>query len=221
MNEELKNRAKEQLDRAVEMARSCVVNPDDNEFFARDFQKFLAYSRVAVAEIAGEQSSFSKQIEDIVSLDNYHSYTAECIVGVVEGVMAAIDSGLLEGYGKLTRGDLFSDYLDMARYLLDEGYKDAAAVIAGSSLEVHLRYLCETNDIPITVQQDGKDHPRKADSLNAELRKQGCYGKTELKAVIGWLGIRNDAAHGDYDEYTAQAIRSMIMGVQGFISNHL
>ncbi len=36
----------------------------------------------------------------------------------------------------------------MAEHLLDEGYKDAATVIAGSSLEPHLRQLCQKSGIP-------------------------------------------------------------------------
>ena len=202
------------------MARSCVVNPDDNQFLGRDFERFIAYSTVAVAEITGEQSFFSRKIQEILSNTWATPYKAECVTGVIQGLIAAIDSGLLEGYRKLIRGDLFSDYLDMGSYLLEEGYKDAAAVIVGSSLEVHLRVLCEKHSIPTSSKSDGKDLPIKADRLNARLREQGCYGKSDMKAVTSWLGIRNDAAHGDYDEYTSEAVKSMIVGVRGFISNH-
>ena len=32
---------------------------------------------------------------------------------------------------------VFGDFLEMAQHLVDNGYKDAAAVVAGSTLEVH------------------------------------------------------------------------------------
>lgn len=220
MGDELKNMAKRQLDRAIEMARSCVEESELNQYPTRDFERFAAYAVAAVAEITGDQSSFSRQIAEILGREWWAGVKAQGISGVVEAVMAAIDSGLLEGYSKLIRGDLFSDYLDMATHLLDEEYKDAAAVIAGSSLEVQLRSLCDRHGIPTSNEKDGKEIPKKADGLNAELRKHGCYGKTELKAVTGWLGIRNDAAHGDYEKYTSDMVKAMVMGIRGFISNH-
>jgi len=183
-------------------------------------ERFVAYTVVAVAEITGEQSVFSKKIAQILDWEWSNSSKAEGICGIIEAAIAAIDSGLLEGYGKLIRGDLFSDYLDMARYLLDEGYKDAAAVIAGSSLEVQLRSLCDKHDIPTSDDKDGKEIPKKAEGLNTELRKHKCYDKTEQKLVTAWLGIRNDAAHGNYENYTSDMVKSMEMGIRGFISNH-
>ena len=42
----------------------------------------------------------------------------------------------------------------MAEYLLHEGYKDSAAVIAGSTLESHLRALCNKNGIDIKQSLD-------------------------------------------------------------------
>ena len=43
--------------------------------------------------------------------------------------------------------ELFADFLEMADYLLSEGYKDPAAVLGGSMLEEHLRQLRQSMDI--------------------------------------------------------------------------
>jgi hypothetical protein len=88
----------------------------------------------------------------------------------------------------------------MATHLLDNRYKDAATVIAGSTLEGHLRQLAEKTGVPST-NEDG--HPLKADRLNADLVKVGAYEKTDQKSITAWLGLRNHAAHGDYEKYEA------------------
>ncbi|MDX6610131.1 MAG: hypothetical protein QOF85_2056 [Solirubrobacterales bacterium] len=88
---------------------------------------------------------------------------------------------------------MFADFLEMANHLLGEGYKDAAAVIAGSTLEGHLRTLAEKLGLP-TSNDVGE--PLKAARLNEDLRKAEAYEKNDQKAVTAWLGIRNDAAHG-------------------------
>ena len=105
----------------------------------------------------------------------------------------------------------------MAEYLLEEGYKDPAAVITGSTLEEHLRKLCIKNGIDIEIMSKGKLKPKKADSLNSELAKQGVYSKLELKSVTAWLDLRNKAAHGEYSKYKENQVKQLIIGVRDFI----
>jgi uncharacterized protein (DUF2164 family) len=50
-------------------------------------------------------------------------------------------SDYLRTVTEIVQADTFADFLEMAVYLLDEGYKDAAAVIEGSSIEARLRNL--------------------------------------------------------------------------------
>ena len=118
----------------------------------------------------------------------------------------------------LISGEIFSDYLEMAEHLLDEGYKDAAAVIIGSSLESHLRQLCSTNSI--SLESDSGKGRKPAQKLNEDLYKDEIYSKTDLKQVEYLLDIRNSAAHGDYDNYDDERVSQMLLGVTSFISNH-
>jgi hypothetical protein len=214
----LTEKALRQVEKGIVLGTQCLCAEED--FPIQEFERFVAYARAVIAEVAGDRFEFSGQIEDILNQGWHLSVMAEGVIGVLEAVRIGIESGLLEGYQSLIRGELFSDYLDMADHLLDEGYKDAAAVIAGSSLEVHLRSLCEARTMPTVSEKDGKQIPKKADSLNTELRKNGCYSKTVWKSVVAWLAIRNDAAHGDYDKYTSEIVKAILLGVRDFIGNH-
>jgi hypothetical protein len=106
------------------------------------------------------------------------------------------------------------DFLDMASYLHEQGYKDPAAVIAGSVLEEHLRNLCQKHQIP--TEEKGK--ARKAEMLNQDLRNNNVYNLLEQKNVTAWLDLRNKAAHGDYDQYDLQQVSSLIDNVRAFIA---
>jgi hypothetical protein len=106
----------------------------------------------------------------------------------------------------------------MSEYLLKEGYKDAAAVMIGSTLEEHLRHLCQSNAIPVEVNKGGIPMPKKADLLNSELTASNVYNKLDQKAVTTWLDLRNKAAHGKYSEYTKEQVDLMYHGVINFIS---
>ena len=65
------------------------------------------------------------------------------------------EAGHLQLLNELIHADLFSDFLEMADYLFEEGYKDPTAVIGGGVLEEQLRKLCQKNKIQI-VKDDNK-----------------------------------------------------------------
>jgi hypothetical protein len=117
----------------------------------------------------------------------------------------------------IIHGDTFVCFLDQAGYLLEAKYKDAAAVITGSVLEQHLRELCQKYGVSIRITDD---KPKKADTMNADLAGQSVYSKLDQKDVTSWLGLRNEAAHGNYVRYTAEQVRIMIDGIRHFVARY-
>jgi len=120
----------------------------------------------------------------------------------------------------MVHAEVFDDFLEMADYFMSEGrgYKDAAAVIAGGVLEGHLRKLAQKHNIATENRTPKGPKSKKADTLNANLASDGVYNKIQQKIITGWLGIRNDAAHANYDEYTNDQVASLIGDVREFIS---
>jgi hypothetical protein len=139
------------------------------------------------------------------------------VKGIVQSLRDAYAQGYLQNVRELIHADVFSDFLEMAEHLLNEGYKDAAAVICGSVLEEHLRKLCVKNSIT-TTRPDGS--PKKADTLNGELGTANAYSKLDLKSITGWLDLRNSAAHGHYGNYTKEQATLMLQSVRDFISRN-
>jgi hypothetical protein len=137
------------------------------------------------------------------------------ILKVVRGEIAGDWLFTVKG---LVAAEFFTDYLAMAEHLLESGYKDAAAVITGSTLEEHLRQLCRKNNIPITQEKNGKDVPLKADQLNSDLTRGSVYTMLDQKQVTAWLDLRNKAAHGNYGEYNAEQVKGMITSITEFMA---
>ena len=77
----------------------------------------------------------------------------------------------MQSFEEILHSDLFGSFLEMAMHLLDNGYKDASAVLAGSSLEIHIKHLCIKNNVETMV--NGKSI--KTETLNSELKKKGVY----------------------------------------------
>ena len=146
--------------------------------------------------------------------DNGHVITI--LTGALRALRADYVAGRLQSVTELIHADVFSDFLEMAQHLHAEGYKDAAAVIAGSVLEGHLRKLCEKHGV--SIETNGK--PKKADAINSELAAKGVYSKLDQKNVTAWLGLRNHAAHGQYSEYTKDQVSLVIQATGDFISRY-
>ena len=167
--------------------------------------------QAAIDRIAQPGSAYLKRA-DAKRNEPYYVRTLE-LYAIATALRDDLQEGWLESVAELVHADTFSEYLDMADELLSKKYKDPAAVIAGTSLEVHLRSLCAKHSLPTEV--DGAS--LKADTLNAELKRADVYNQLQLKQVTEWLDLRNRAAHGDYAAYDALQVKHLIEGVRNFI----
>lgn len=141
---------------------------------------------------------------------------AEKCIAVLRAARSEIEGGWLFSIKGLITAEVFADFIEMAEHLLDTGYKDPAAVMCGGVLEEHLRQLCLKHKIETVTLRDGKEIPKKADTLNADLARAEVYTKLDQKMIVGWLDLRNKAAHGQYDEYTADQVKNLLSSVVEF-----
>jgi hypothetical protein len=182
--------------------------------------RFVTRTRAAIHRVAGAHSVYVDQCEEIIKRGGYPGHLAQQLVGVIDSLRVDTSKGYLRSYRELVHGELFGDFLEMAQHLLDEGYKDAAAVIAGSSFEAHLRRLCDKSGVSTEVKSGDRVTPKRADRLNADLAGQHVYSKLDQKNVTAWLDHRNKAAHGHYEQYVPEQVAILISGIRDFITRN-
>jgi hypothetical protein len=180
---------------------------------------FITRAMAAIERIAGPDSVYAKQAYRYIEKyqSNQSSATAN-LVGVMQALRNDVAGGFLKSVRELVHGELFSDFLDMAAFLLGEGYKDAAAVMGGGVLESHLRQLCLKHGIDLEVTLGNDSRVKKTNQLNADLAKQKVYSLLDQKQVTAWLDLRNKAAHAKYGEYTKEQVVLMLQGIRNFIA---
>jgi hypothetical protein len=113
--------------------------------------------------------------------------------------------------------DTVSDYLSQAETLLNDNnvHPAAPAVIIGASLEEFLRCWLEDQDVDLSKIK------LSLDSYSNELRVRNLITKQDVKDILSWAGIRNDAAHGHWDNVKEKArIRLMLEGVNLFMRKY-
>ena len=138
--------------------------------------------------------------------------------GVLIALRQEIENGWLFTVRGIVAAEIFNDFLEMAQHLLEQGYKDPAAVMIGGVLEEHLRQLCIKHGIEPTVHKDGRGIAKSSDRMNAELAGANAYNKFYQKNVTSWLDLRNKAAHGHYSEYDQKQVELMEQSVLDFIA---
>jgi len=156
---------------------------------------------------------YCREFEIHCKYSNYHD--AEQGVAVLRAAKEDIEGGYLQKVEMLVSAEVFSDFLEMAEHLLDNGYKDPAASLIGAVLEGGLRRICGNNDL--VVKSDDN-----ISSLNRKLAdKKDVYNPLQQKQIQVWNDIRNNADHGYFDQYKPDDVIDMLRGVRNFLSEYL
>ncbi len=125
-----------------------------------------------------------------------------------------IEGGYLTSLENLVSADIFTDFLDMAKYLLGEGYKDPAASLIGAVLEDGLRKVARNNNVKIKTHEGIYD-------LTQKLVDAHIISGLNQSRIDVWREIRNSADHGDFEDYEKKDVKEMLTGVRDFLASCL
>jgi hypothetical protein len=218
--QDIKKEILEQIDVALQEYEALSKNAVQEDYSDQpEDVALMVTNRLAstIDRLAPSGSHHKRNLETVLAQKDHAYSHLKQLKGALSALRREYELDYLQSFAELVRADTFASFLEMASHLHDQEYKDAAAVIAGSVLEQHLRELCNKNSIAV-VDANGKS--KKADSLNTELAGQGVYSKLNQKDVTAWLGLRNEAAHGNYGAYTAAQVRLMIDAVTNFMARY-
>jgi hypothetical protein len=193
---------------------------------------FVSRSESIVSSLPKRNNSYQVNLDQAKNLINSHGPKGDAErvhnrrrLDAISNILKALKEDILKGYlksiGEIIHADMFADFTEMAEHLLEEGYKDPAAVILGSVLEEHVRKLCIKNSVPLDfTDPKGSTKVKKFDVLNADLKKAGIYGTLDQQTLTTWYALRNKAAHGHYTEYDKNRVEIMLQSVRDFITRH-
>lgn len=138
---------------------------------------------------------------------------------IMEAFIRYVENGLNQGISieRKAQIDVVSDFLIQAQELLSTQSVHLAAptVLIGASLEEFLRSWIEDEGISI-----GNKKPS-IDSYSKVLYEKEKITKQDLKDITSWGGLRNHAAHGEWDEVSdKKRISLMLEGVNLFMRKY-
>jgi hypothetical protein len=162
---------------------------------------------------AGPKSKFLERAEEA---KGYTAYMVRTLDAIMSSFVEYLANDLATGMSPERRAqiDVVSDFLGQANTLLEDSsqHPAAAAMIIGAALEEYLRNWVENENLPLGNARPGIDAYAKA------LRASELISKQDVKDITAWAGVRNHAAHGEWEEVSDRGrIRILLEGVNLFM----
>jgi hypothetical protein len=175
---------------------------------------WLTKSRNILEITFGLQSPHVRHFDALIpkyGLDHVSSsFYVYPFIGVLSGALSDLENGYLTGQEFFIAGEVFDSIMEQAKHLVQNNYKDPAAVLARVVLEDALKRI---------ARAEGVDENQRASVINDELKKKGRFSQPLWRFIQGWLDIGNSAAHGKFDQYTQDDVVKMIEDIERFLVN--
>lgn len=169
-----------------------------------------------IYDFGGRESQFAKQIELTDPMTHNTTWVYEHTENAINALIRYLENGLHRSISpeRQAQLDVVSDFLDQANSLLKNNKIHPAApiVIIGAALEEFLRNWVEDENLIADTSRATIDTYAKLLKENEFLTKQ------DIKDITSWAGIRNDAAHGKWEEVNdKKRVKLMLEGVNHFM----
>ena len=193
-----------------------VMGGDAVDTFA--LERWLVSVSDALHRVFGSGSQYCAHLETAMKAGPFSDSLRrlEAVLAVLHAAARDFEAGYAQDLQELIAGEVFSDFLDMAKHLADEyaeGHVPAASV-AGAVLEDALRRLHTKHIAPW-------EGDSKISVLNDALKKANVYPQAQWRQIQTWADIRNEADHGHFENVDAQQVTAMLQGIGDFIAKYL
>lgn len=176
------------------------------------FHEWKNSSENLLIQVTGNESNYTKNF--IEKTKNAWISAVDSGIGILQALKSDIEAGFVKDIKELIVAEVFTDFLDMAEHLLNNGYKDPAAFLVGATLEDGLRKIATIHGIAVRISDD-------IGGLNMKLADKEVYNRLMQKQVQAWKAIRDHADHGKFDQYKKEDVEDMLKGVQRFLGENL
>ena len=214
----LDERVRERLKAMIEKGEAVLLThkPSPPDVFGLPtldhgrFMEWRSQALVCLRQAFGAEHDYAGEFQSAVKDRAYQSWV-EAGLGILRAALEDVEQGHLDSLRDLVAAEVFSDFLEQAQHLLENGYKDPAASLAGAVLENGLRSLAERNWIPVKEKDN-------LSALNNKIAAKNIYTTLRRRQVETWIEVRNAADHGRFGDFKESDVGDLIKGVRDFLA---
>jgi len=137
--------------------------------------------------------------------------TAKIYIGILKSIIGEIDMGLVGDLRKEIEGEVFADFVSLAKRSLEEN-KDVSAVLACAALEDALKRLGVANGLNV--------EDKEMSEVIGALKTKGLLKGAQAKVVSAHVTLRNKAFHAEWDKIEKPEVSSAIGFTEQFLLKH-
>ncbi len=162
----------------------------------------------------GKQSVHFQNFKKIYDGFNYHSTQQgrsdlHAALGVFSAAKEDYEGGYVFSLQRAVSGEVFGDFVQLAKKSLDEGHKNVAAVLACAALEDALKRYARAEGLDV----DDSDMQQVVNAL----KSKGLVSGAQKTLLDDMPRIRDYAMHANWDKISPEAVNSVIGFVEQFL----
>jgi hypothetical protein len=184
---------------------SLHTHSDDGGFpfyKPEEWQQWATSAHHLLGAAFGKNSPHYSNFEKVYGACKGWDEEVNALKGIFKAAKADYDGGYAFSMQAVVSGEIFGDFLVLAKNALDGGAKDVAAVLACAALEDALKRYALMNGLDVSdkVMQE---------VVNA-LKTKGLVGGAQKSLLDAMPKIRDFAMHANWDKLTEQDVGSVI-----------
>lgn len=156
----------------------------------------------------------AEQIRNKYNASIVSGWLAVVAIGALKNLKDELDAGLTGSLQRTITGEVLTDFIQLARTVINEkgdAAKNVAAVLAASVYEDTIRRLATTNGIP---------HIEKLADVLTTLKDKGLLQGSQVGIANSYLNFRNKALHAEWDKVEREAVASVLGFVEQLLLKH-
>lgn len=173
------------------------------------WQKWATSAQSLIRAVFSESSPHYKNFLAAYGQCTGSDHEFETLKAIFLSAKEDFDGGYVFDVDLRVSGEVFGDFITLARQSLSEGYKDVAAVLACAALEDALKRYAVSNGISVTEKT-------MQEVVNA-LKSQGLVAGAQKSLLDTMPRIRNAALHADWSKLSEPDVNGVIGFVEQFL----
>lgn len=163
--------------------------------------------------VFGKDSNYYNNFKSIYDHPGHpRTDTLESAIGIFRGAKLDYESGFIFSLRNEISGEIFGDFVALAKASLKEGQKDVAAVLACAALEDALKNYA--------IQHQLQVEDKTMQEVVSALKSKGLVSGAQKALLNAMPKIRNYAMHANWDKITAEDVGSVIGFVEQMLLRH-
>jgi hypothetical protein len=173
------------------------------------WRKWATSTQSLITAAFGPSSPHVRNFNSLYEKCDGQGYDVKALHAVFQSAKDDFEGGYLFNVELRVSGEVFGDFVALARQSLSEGHKDVAAVLACAALEDVLKRYASLNQLNITYKS-------MTEVINA-LKSAGLVVGAQKSLLDAMPRLRNSALHADWSKISEPDVSSVIAFVEQFL----